>query len=71
MHLTPNPEFQMCVWKRISSIPSLRDMRPLLVQQDTISMASEGVSSQARSCVEDMTTRWLGLHPPPTAVRVQ
>ena len=28
------------------------------------------VSSHARSCVEDMTTRWLGLHQRPTAVRV-
>ena len=29
------------------------------------------VSSHARSCVEDVTTRWLGLHLRPTAVRVQ
>ena len=29
------------------------------------------VSSHARSCVEDMTTRWLGLHLQPTVVRVQ
>ena len=28
------------------------------------------VSSHARSCVGDMTTRWLGLHLRPTAVRV-
>ena len=29
------------------------------------------VSSHARSCVEDVTTRWLGLHLRPTSVRVQ
>ena len=29
------------------------------------------VSSHARSCVEDVTTRWLGLHLRPTAVWVQ
>ena len=28
------------------------------------------VSSHARSCVEDMTTRWLDFHLRPTAVRV-
>ena len=29
------------------------------------------VSSHGRSYVENMTTRWLGLHLRPTAVRVQ
>ena len=42
---------------------NLRAMRPLLV---TISYNVHGlgriVSSHARSCVEDMTTRWVGLH---------
>ena len=29
------------------------------------------VSSHARSCVQDVTTQWLGLHLRPTAVRVR
>ena len=29
------------------------------------------VSSHVRSCVQDVTSRWLGLHLRPTAVRVR
>ena len=41
MDLTPNPVSNVSV-ECISPIPHLRDMRPFLVQEDTISMASEG-----------------------------
>ena len=51
---------------------NLRDMRPRLRRTKRYNLHDLGriVSSHARSCVEDMTTRWLGLHPRPTAVRI-
>ena len=59
------------VMERYFPDANLRDMRPLLstIRYDLHDLGRI-VSSNARSCVEDMTTRWLGLHLRLTAGRV-
>ena len=77
-HVTPrilyvvNVARHYLVMERYFHDTNLRDMRPFfLTIKYNLHDLGRTVSSQERPCVEDMTTRWLGLHLRPTAVRVQ
>ena len=63
-------------WKRISPALFLRQQLARYattfstIRYNLHDLGGYVVYSHARSCVEDITTRWLGLHLRPTAVRV-
>ena len=60
------------VFPRHQLASDLQDMRPLLgTLRYNLHDFGRIVSSNTRSCVEDMTTRRLGLYLRPTAVRVR
>ena len=64
--LTPNSEFQMCLWKCVS--PTLRHATTFCARRYNIHGLGRIVFSHARSCVEDVTTRWLGFPLRPAAL---